>query len=398
MAHHKKTRNGVNTYKYALKRPSATAKTSIILRTSFFQQPFYFGIGYSIYPELWSKESYRPTTDKKLINKYKQIDRFIESDIKDINTRIANIETIIDDYIRPVNRGSAVFDKTELVQTLNKSIKGIRVLKFDQVDMDFYNSYFDFLIDKDYGTNTIGKYISRLISTLNIALDEGVNNTRVFQNKSFAAPKVKVDYIALNDHDMERLENMTFPKRKHLQKALDTFLTGCYTLLRVSDYGKIDATSRTTIKDQNNREIECLKLIDQKTKKENLVPIQPKLENLLTKYSYSMPRIADQKVNEYIKEIAKEAGLIELVPITDHDKEIIKKIPKHKLITTHTARRTGATQYFYSGMSPRFIQRLLNHSKLETTENYIKLDDSEMIKRIVDLDIFRPVQNKIVSL
>jgi len=273
-----------------------------------------------------------------------------------------------------------------------------RVLKFDQVDMDFYNSYFDFLIDKDYGTNTIGKYISRLISTLNIALDEGVNNTRVFQNKSFAAPKVKVDYIALNDHDMERLENMTFPKRKHLQKALDTFLTGCYTLLRVSDYGKIDATSRTTIKDQNNREIECLKLIDQKTKKENLVPIQPKLENLLTKYSYSMPRIADQKVNEYIKEIAKEAGLIELVPITDHDKEIIKKIPKHKLITTHTARRTGATQYFYSGMSPRFIQRLLNHSKLETTENYIKLDDSEMIKRIVDLDIFRPVQNKIVSL
>ena len=87
----------------------------------------------------------------------------------------------------------------------------------------------------------------------------------------------------------------------------------------------------------------------------------------------------------YIKEIAKEAGLTELGEIETIRGGIPKKekVPKYELIMTHTARRTGATLMYLSGMEIYDIMKITGHSTPAMLKKYIKADQLEVVDKIV---------------
>jgi integrase len=57
---------------------------------------------------------------------------------------------------------------------------------------------------------------------------------------------------------------------------------------------------------------------------------------------------------------------------------------KCDLVHTHTARRTGATLMYLSGMDIYDIMKITGHSTPQTLKKYIKADKLEVMEKIVD--------------
>ena len=161
--------------------------------------------------------------------------------------------------------------------------------------------------------------------------------------------------------------NWIWSKNLRLDRVRDIFLIGCFTGLRFSDFSKL---TRDSIKSN------YIEIIPLKTKGVSPNPIAiPLLDvapNIFKKYSNLvgaiLPRVpSNQKMNEYLKEIGELAKINTLVknPRYNEDNPGEEKptVPKYSLITTHTARRSFATNaYLMEGkLKTLDIMRVTGH-------------------------------------
>lgn len=106
---------------------------------------------------------------------------------------------------------------------------------------------------------------------------------------------------------------------------------------------------------------------------------------MLEKYNCHLPHLEDQVINRYIKEIAKDAGLTELVEIKEARGGTPKlvKYPKSDLIHTHTVCRTSASLMYLSGM----VMKIIGHISHAMLKKYIKPDQLEVVdKNLLNMD------------
>ncbi len=92
---------------------------------------------------------------------------------------------------------------------------------------------------------------------------------------------------------------------EHIDIARDLFLVGCYTAQRFSDYSTINEGNIRTL-ESGQRVID---LKQQKTGNHVVIPVRPELQAILDKYENRLPKAYEQKVNKFIKEVAREAGI-----------------------------------------------------------------------------------------
>ena len=100
---------------------------------------------------------------------------------------------------------------------------------------------------------------------------------------------------------------------------------------------------------------------------------------LLTKYDYQLPLIANQKHNEYIKEVFKELKYNDVVEkVTTRGKENIKEeMFYYDRISSHTARRTFITMMKRQGKSDKLIASITGHTDMKTLNQYYQVDNAE---------------------
>ena len=279
-----------------------------------------------------------------------------------------------------------------------------KTYNFDDIDMDFYRKYLSFLNNQCYALNTIGKNINWLKTLMNTAQTEGYHSNVAFKNKMFKGARVDADSIYLTKEDLEKIRAVDLSgKSPGYELARDIFMIGVWTAQRISDYNNIkkeDIQTHVirsivdkedpehpgkTIPTVETEEILVVNITQKKTGNRVAVPCSTELRNILEKYNYEIPRMADQNVNDNMKKIAEWAGLDEPIRI-DYVEGGIKKykiVKKHKLVHTHTARRTGATLMYLSGMDYYDIMKITGHSTLQTLKKYIKADQLEVIDKIV---------------
>ena len=276
---------------------------------------------------------------------------------------------------------------------------------FDDIDMPLYFKYTEWMKARNYAINTVGKHIKNLKSILRCAESEGYNQNQKFKDKRFKGTRVEVDSIYLTKEDLEKFCAVDLSKMPvGYQQARDIFLVGCWTAQRVSDYNNIsrDAiqsyTKRTIVDvpDPENpgqtkpeiqvREVMYINIRQHKTGAKVAVPCSSELKNILERYNYQMPHLADQVIYRYIKEIGKMAGLTEMVEMveTKGGTKTTVKYEKYKLIHSHTARRTGATLMYLAGMDVYDIMKITGHSSPNMLKKYIKADQLEVVDKIID--------------
>ena len=177
--------------------------------------------------------------------------------------------------------------------------------------------------------------------------------------------------------------------------ARDVFLIGCYTAQRFSDYSRIKKEHIETY--ENGRRV--IRLVQQKTDEFVVIPVKPELETLLKKYDWNVPKIWEQKLNLHIKTVAEKAKITEpvLVEKIKGGLKVKSTVPKNKLIKTHTARRTGCTNMYLSGITPIDIMKISGHRTEREFLNYIKVTKEETAKNLINHPYFSGSQLKKVE-
>tara|TARA_B100001059_G_scaffold2230_1_gene1838 strand:- start:3971 stop:5158 length:1188 start_codon:yes stop_codon:yes gene_type:complete len=242
---------------------------------------------------------------------------------------------------------------------------------------DFNSAFFNELIsyfrnEKDISDNTLRRKLGFFKTFLNWCIKNGYP-----VNAAFKDAKIKpreTSHIALSENDLEILENLDLDETKSYYR--DLFLIGIYSGQRFSDYKRFDKK----FIDGNSIVIRA-----KKTGQFSYIPLNNKLKRLLDKYNWLLHTISAQKFNDHIHEICKLAGFTEIVVRERFygNKKVTEEIPRYKLISSHTARRTFITLSEQRGVSHSLIMKVTGIKSLKTLENYIKIDKDRLSEAIL---------------
>lgn len=263
-------------------------------------------------------------------------------------------------------------------------------LRFESINPEFHRDFVHFLSheykspenDRSFKPNTIGKHITNIKSFMNHAVDRKLTTASDHKMKGFKVIKEEVDSIYLNQDEIAALENhpLTFKSREDTIR--DLFVIGCHTGLRISDLKRL---SPHHIKNMNNEKY--IEIEMQKTSKPVTIPINEKLESLFLKYQTPsgqfFPGIYDQDVNDVIKEVAAKIDVFKkdvLINLTENNTRVSKMIAKWKLITTHTARRSFATNKVLEGYPYAAIMLITGHKTEKAFLRYVKISGYDAVK------------------
>ncbi len=280
-----------------------------------------------------------------------------------------------------------------------------RTYDFNDINMDFYYAYTAYLKKKKYSINTCGKFIKEIKAVMSAAESEGHHNNHLWRDKKFKGTRVEVDSIYLTKEDLDKMMAVDVAKLGlgH-EQARDIFMVGVWTAQRISDYNNIqkedfDTLIKNVMREEDDpehpgekkawiekQEITFLNIRQKKTGAKVAIPCNSALKAILEKYDYQMPHLVDQVINRNIKDVAKEAGLTDLVEIETTKGGVPKKekFEKWQLVHSHTARRTGATLMYLAGIDIYDIMKVTGHSSPKMLKKYIKADSLEVVRKLTD--------------
>jgi integrase len=250
-------------------------------------------------------------------------------------------------------------------------------LTFENLDKTFYSDFDNFMIGKTFSPNNRGKHFKEIKAILREAEDRDIKVNASFHKKSFKVIRIAADSIYLNEADIQKLleaADLT-PGQKKLR---DLFIMACYTGQRHSDWHQI--RKENMIK-ENGKEI--LRIKQKKGNKMVHLPVHPLVKTILNSYGDEVPAvISNQKFNEALKVIGEKAklGKISLGG---------KIVEKKDLLSTHTARRSFATNAYLSrSMQVYEIMNCTGHKSESSFLKYLKLDGMDHAKLAANSKFF----------
>jgi len=249
-------------------------------------------------------------------------------------------------------------------------------LSFEEIDQDWIDEYCGYLrtIDKEpfkpHNDNTLHRNINFLFTFLYWA--EGKHHNINLKKIKNPVKRYQPDDVHLTGKEVELLEQIKLP-RASLERVRDLFLIGVYSGQRFSDYSvfeKSDLKGDMIIKKA------------EKTEQESFIPLHSKLERLLDKYDWKLPKISSQKFNIHIQDICKIAEIDEKVKETIYrgsEKKVVYK-PKFEMVTSHTARRTFITLSAERGMPDHIIMKITGIRNPKTLTKYKKTSQKSVVE------------------
>jgi len=289
-------------------------------------------------------------------------------------------KTILTKNGQSLSTGSIKGMKTHLHRIIEYN--KIEKITFDKIDIDFYGRFVSFLryeyklklkkkVVIGLSENSISKTVSNFVRIVKDAWKAKLHDNRGALN--FSVPRVESDNIALSEKEIDSMMAIkNLPE--HLVLESDRFYVAYNFFLRFGDSIVIDKANILTI---NNKKY--LESTSGKTHTKVIIPIFKRTLAILKKYNYEIPKTTNQESNWKIKEIGRLAGIDEPTTVTEiRQGKIIKTVyEKYKLITTHTARRSMATNLYMSGVDRKSIQLMGGWKTLDMLETYLKIDKVE---------------------
>lgn len=235
---------------------------------------------------------------------------------------------------------------------------------------------------KKMGNNTIMKHIARFRKLINLSLKLGWIERDPFIN--FESKFIKTERGFLSLEELQEIENKQFTIPR-LELVKDLFVFSCYTSLSYIDVIHLTADNICIGIDGEL----WIYYRREKTTKPIRIPLLPKALQIIEKYKGNLksiaqgsifPKISNQKLNSYLKEIADVCGI-------------------KKNLTFHIARHTFATTVTLSnGMPIETVSKLLGHSRISTTQIYAKVIERKVSDDMQRLRAqFNKMENKVIS-
>jgi integrase len=184
------------------------------------------------------------------------------------------------------------------------------------------------------------------------------------------------EVIHLTWEELIYLYDFEIPEQKqYLARVRDVFCFCCFTSLRYSDVAKL---RRSDIRDK------YLSVVTQKTVDGLKIELNDYSKEILDKYKdfpfkddKALPVISNQRMNDYLKELGKLAGINEPQRIVYfHGSARHEEVyPKYALLTTHCGRRTFIVNALYLGIPAEVVMKWTGHSDYKAMKPYVKIVD-----------------------
>lgn len=259
-----------------------------------------------------------------------------------------------------------------------KEYAGLQLL-FSDITKVWIENYLFHLENKGFSLNYIGTQLKNLKAVMNAALQDGLHNNTDF--RKFKKMEEDSDAVYLTTEEIERIEKLPLLPTRHMI-ARDLFLIGYYTAMRFSDY------SRLSLMDIENG---IIKFATKKTGVVVMIPANPKLVSILERYGGSAPRMDESELNNLIKEVCNQAEIYDLIvhTRTEGGEKRTYYHPKYRLVSSHTARRSGATNMFLSGIKPEQIMMITGHKTYASFKRYIRIDKQTNAVMLSENEFFK---------
>lgn len=265
-------------------------------------------------------------------------------------------------------------------------------IDFKDIDLNFYDGFVQYLQNvppektddhesdqqegKKLAVNTIGKKIQTLKIFLNAAKEEGKNPFEAYRSKKFVATTEESETIYLNESELTKIYEHDFSNDPVNDQIRDLFLVGAWTGCRFSDISQITPESISE---------GFIHIKQYKTGKKVLIPLHPVVTAILNKYNGKLPKATtNQQFNRALKDIAEAVGITEMThkAITKGGVKVSTAYKKNKLVTTHTARRSFATNLYKSGFPSISIMAITGHVTEKSFLKYIKVTPEEHARKL----------------
>lgn len=213
-------------------------------------------------------------------------------------------------------------------------------------------------IKNHYGCthNTAMKFIQRFRTVVNFAKNTGLVTADPFGNYRVKFEQTDRDYLTMEE--ITAIYNKKFVS-KRLEQVRDLFIFSCYTALSYIDVCELTKENIRTSFDGN------LWIITKrhKTNVASNIRLLEIPKAILEKYQDKLPNgmilpiISNQKVNDYLKEIATICNI-------------------NKNLTFHVARHSCATSVLIAnGVPIETVSKILGHTNIRTTQIYARITD-----------------------
>lgn len=203
--------------------------------------------------------------------------------------------------------------------------------------------------------NSVHQYCTKFKAVLNMYADD-IAMPRDYA-KILSPRKQKTTKIWLTEEEIQRLIDYT-PKTENELLVRNQFLLGCLTGARFSDFTRFDEANIVGDK---------LLYVSQKTKTPTAVPLHSEVPNLIA--TTEKRELSEFGFNECLRRICRKCDITAPVKVFRAGKEEAGE--KWEFVSSHTARRSFASNLYLRGVDIYSICKLMGHSAIDITQGYI---------------------------
>ena len=297
----------------------------------------------------------------------------------DMSNVPSNFYEAFDDFVRVCGRQNdwthSTFEKFAAVKNHLKNFHS--ELSFDFFDEEGLTEYVQYLREvREMRNSTIGKQLSFLKWFLRWSFKQGMHSNNAYDTFKPKLKDTQKKIIFLTWEELNRLrEFKILPTKQALERVRDVFLFQCFTGLRFSDVFNLrrsdikgDYIEVTTVKTSDSLIIEL---------NDHSRAIFEKYKDVEFENDKALPVITNQKMNDYLKELAELAEINEPVRQTYYkgNERIDEVTPKYALLGTHAGRRTFICNALALGIPPQVVMKWTGHSDYKAMKPYIDIAD-----------------------
>ena len=318
-------------------------------------------------------------TPEQIKEAFNALHKPIEEEVKPRKSTPNAFYRVFDDFVRDCGRQNDWTDSTyEKFAAVKNHLMNFRDgLTFEFFNERGLNDYVGYLRDvKEMRNSTIGKQLSFLKWFLRWTYKKGVHQNNAYDSYKPKLKSTQKKIIFLTWNELNRLREFKIPSNKQaLERVRDVFLFQCFTGLRYSDVFNL---RRSDIKGDH------IEVTTVKTSDSLIIELNNHSKAILDKYKdvafeddKVLPVITNQKMNDYLKELAEMAGIDEPVRQTYYkgNERIDDVTPKYALLGTHAGRRTFICNALALGIPPQVVMKWTGHSDYKAMKPYIDIAD-----------------------
>lgn len=256
---------------------------------------------------------------------------------------------------------------------------------FTLFDENFITEFDTYLTEEqELAMNTIVGSHSQLKTMLREAQNKGYLHDSSYLNwpsKTVNFTKVYLTDAEINMlyhlqiSDVQRRENH-IGQESHIEESRDIFIISARTGLRFSDLRNLNSATWDLTPQK-----ESITILIQKTTDKLTIPLHQQVIDIYKKYQGHFPSPVDKsKYNKHIRLCAKIAGIDTNISSFNWEKgrPVMGVYKKYELISSHTGRRSFATNLYLICKRPHQVMNLTGHKTEANFKKYICVDQKEL--------------------